>query len=128
MVCSGGIDYGNADLPCELGSGTEGPNQTYGQTVGGGIIGNFSSFVHAIIAASGPFSVINNRVNCIFDLSTHPLIYLWSIHFILFKLGHCLRFFFFKSQLDTSTALIVSGMLKAIKNWETVVHQLVWRY
>lgn len=38
MVCSGGTDYGNADLPCELGSGTEGPNQTYGQTVGGGII------------------------------------------------------------------------------------------
>lgn len=88
MVCSGGTDYGNADLPCELGSGTEGPNQTYGQTVGGGIIGNFASFGHAIITASGHFSVIDNRVNCICFLSTHPLVYLWSIHFILFKLIH----------------------------------------
>ncbi|GAA0159688.1 transmembrane signal receptor [Lithospermum erythrorhizon] len=34
----GGKEYGNADLPCELGSGTQGPNQSYGDVAGGGII------------------------------------------------------------------------------------------
>ncbi|KAK4802153.1 hypothetical protein SAY86_000356 [Trapa natans] len=38
MVCNGGLDYGSADLPCELGSGTQGPNQSYGHMVGGGMI------------------------------------------------------------------------------------------
>lgn len=36
----GGSEYGNAILPCELGSGTEGPNESYGHVVGGGMIGN----------------------------------------------------------------------------------------
>ncbi|KAK7406343.1 hypothetical protein VNO78_07966 [Psophocarpus tetragonolobus] len=34
----GGNEYGNAILPCELGSGTEGPNESYGHVVGGGMI------------------------------------------------------------------------------------------
>ncbi|KAA8522109.1 hypothetical protein F0562_012577 [Nyssa sinensis] len=34
----GGNRYGNADLPCELGSGTEGPNESYGHAAGGGMI------------------------------------------------------------------------------------------
>lgn len=34
----GGMPYGNADLPCELGSGS-GNNTLFGATVGGGIIG-----------------------------------------------------------------------------------------
>lgn len=38
-VCNGGNEYGNADLPCELGSGAEGPNPSYGNVVGGGMIG-----------------------------------------------------------------------------------------
>uniref|UniRef100_A0A2N9GP22 Uncharacterized protein n=1 Tax=Fagus sylvatica TaxID=28930 RepID=A0A2N9GP22_FAGSY len=37
-VSIGGNKYGDADLPCELGSGTEGPNQLYGLVVGGGMI------------------------------------------------------------------------------------------
>ncbi|KAK1565194.1 hypothetical protein Q3G72_020822 [Acer saccharum] len=37
-LSSGGHKYGNADLPCELGSGTEGPNQSYGHVIGGGMI------------------------------------------------------------------------------------------
>ncbi|XP_012475770.1 uncharacterized protein LOC105791978 isoform X1 [Gossypium raimondii] len=37
-VSSGGYQYGNADLPCELGSGTEGPSQSFGHVVGGGMI------------------------------------------------------------------------------------------
>ncbi|KAG6636083.1 hypothetical protein CIPAW_11G086100 [Carya illinoinensis] len=37
-VSNGGDKYGNADLPCELGSGTVGPNQSYGHVVGGGMI------------------------------------------------------------------------------------------
>ena len=41
-VSAGGNKYGDADLPCELGSGTEGPNQLYGHVVGGGMIGNIS--------------------------------------------------------------------------------------
>ncbi|XP_042488312.1 uncharacterized protein LOC122068501 isoform X1 [Macadamia integrifolia] len=36
--CEGGKDYGSADLPCELGSGTEGPNKSYGHVFGGGMI------------------------------------------------------------------------------------------
>lgn len=39
IVCNGGPDYGSADLPCELGSGTQGPNQSFGHMVGGGMIG-----------------------------------------------------------------------------------------
>lgn len=38
-VCYGGNAYGNADLPCELGSGAGSPNQSYGNVVGGGIVG-----------------------------------------------------------------------------------------
>lgn len=41
-MSNGGNKYGNADLPCELGSGTEGPDQSYGH-VGGGMIGNVST-------------------------------------------------------------------------------------
>nr|XP_023923290.1 uncharacterized protein LOC112034708 isoform X2 [Quercus suber] len=37
-VSTGGNKYGDADLPCELGSGTEGPDQLYGHVVGGGMI------------------------------------------------------------------------------------------
>lgn len=39
MVAKGGNIYGDADLPCELGSGTEGPNDSNGNVAGGGIIG-----------------------------------------------------------------------------------------
>ncbi|KAJ6963023.1 hypothetical protein NC652_001602 [Populus alba x Populus x berolinensis] len=38
IVSNGGNKYGNADLPCELGSGTQGPNQSYGNVIGGGMI------------------------------------------------------------------------------------------
>ncbi|KAI8534522.1 hypothetical protein RHMOL_Rhmol10G0096600 [Rhododendron molle] len=38
MVAKGGNIYGDADLPCELGSGTEGPNDSNGNVAGGGII------------------------------------------------------------------------------------------
>ncbi|KAI4369970.1 hypothetical protein MLD38_018359 [Melastoma candidum] len=34
----GGLIYGNADLPCELGSGTQGANLSYGNVFGGGMI------------------------------------------------------------------------------------------
>ncbi|OMO91688.1 hypothetical protein CCACVL1_07052 [Corchorus capsularis] len=37
-VSNGGHEYGNADLPCELGSGSEGPNQSIGHVYGGGMI------------------------------------------------------------------------------------------
>nr|XP_048319674.1 uncharacterized protein LOC107405408 [Ziziphus jujuba var. spinosa] len=37
-MSNGGNTYGSANLPCELGSGAEGPNQSYGNVVGGGII------------------------------------------------------------------------------------------
>lgn len=39
-MSDGGHKYGDADLPCELGSGTEGPDQSYGNVIGGGMIGN----------------------------------------------------------------------------------------
>lgn len=39
MVAKGGSIYGDADLPCELGSGTEGPNDSDANVAGGGIIG-----------------------------------------------------------------------------------------
>ncbi|XP_028772845.1 uncharacterized protein LOC114729995 isoform X1 [Neltuma alba] len=35
---NGGSVYGNARLPCELGSGTKGPDESYGHVVGGGMI------------------------------------------------------------------------------------------
>ena len=39
-MSEGGDKYGSAELPCELGSGTEGPNESYGHVAGGGMIGN----------------------------------------------------------------------------------------
>lgn len=42
IVSDGGNKYGSADLPCELGSGTEGPNRSYGNVIGGGMIGKIS--------------------------------------------------------------------------------------
>lgn len=39
-VIQGGITYGNADLPCELGSGS-GNSSLPDSTAGGGIIGTF---------------------------------------------------------------------------------------
>ncbi|CAA0825430.1 Unknown protein [Striga hermonthica] len=38
IMSEGGKKYGSADLPCELGSGTEGPNPSDGYVAGGGII------------------------------------------------------------------------------------------
>ncbi|KAK9716251.1 hypothetical protein RND81_06G221200 [Saponaria officinalis] len=37
-VTEGGSRYGDADLPCELGSGSECPNESYGHVAGGGMI------------------------------------------------------------------------------------------
>ncbi|KAM5573238.1 hypothetical protein ABKV19_012995 [Rosa sericea] len=37
-VSNGGNEYGDANFPCELGSGAEGANQSYGNVVGGGMI------------------------------------------------------------------------------------------
>ena len=42
-ISEGGSIYGNANLPCELGSGSEGPNESYGHVAGGGMIGKHSS-------------------------------------------------------------------------------------
>ena len=38
-MTEGGSIYGNADLPCGLGSGSEGPSDSYGHVSGGGMIG-----------------------------------------------------------------------------------------
>lgn len=38
-VGHGGGRYGNADFPCELGSGAEGPTAAFGHVAGGGMIG-----------------------------------------------------------------------------------------
>lgn len=37
-MSGGGKKYGSADLPCELGSGSEGPNESHGHVTGGGMI------------------------------------------------------------------------------------------
>ncbi|KAH9607077.1 hypothetical protein KSS87_005006 [Heliosperma pusillum] len=37
-IIEGGSRYGDADLPCELGSGSEGPDDSYGHVAGGGMI------------------------------------------------------------------------------------------
>ncbi|XP_074269772.1 uncharacterized protein LOC141592825 [Silene latifolia] len=37
-IIEGGSRYGDADLPCELGSGSEGPDDSYGNVAGGGMI------------------------------------------------------------------------------------------
>ncbi|KAL0324708.1 UNVERIFIED_CONTAM: hypothetical protein Scaly_2437900, partial [Sesamum calycinum] len=38
ILSEGGREYGSADLPCELGSGTQGPNESAGYVAGGGMI------------------------------------------------------------------------------------------
>ncbi|XP_011082373.1 uncharacterized protein LOC105165163 isoform X2 [Sesamum indicum] len=38
ILSEGGLEYGSADLPCELGSGTQGPNESAGYVAGGGMI------------------------------------------------------------------------------------------
>ncbi|KAL0313632.1 UNVERIFIED_CONTAM: hypothetical protein Sradi_5762500, partial [Sesamum radiatum] len=38
ILSEGGHEYGSADLPCELGSGTQGPNESAGYVAGGGMI------------------------------------------------------------------------------------------
>lgn len=40
-VSNGGDEYGNADLPCELGSGAEGPDHLDTPVAGGGMIGKY---------------------------------------------------------------------------------------
>ncbi|XP_023635393.1 uncharacterized protein LOC17876163 [Capsella rubella] len=37
-VCNGGHTYGDPDFPCELGSGAESPDKSYGNVTGGGMI------------------------------------------------------------------------------------------
>lgn len=39
MKSDGGLEYGNADLPCELGSGSGGSAVSADNTAGGGLIG-----------------------------------------------------------------------------------------
>lgn len=39
MLIDGGPEYGDADLPCELGSGSVGPSDSAENVVGGGMIG-----------------------------------------------------------------------------------------
>jgi len=41
MRSEGGLEYGNADLPCELGSGSGGSALSADNTAGGGLIGWF---------------------------------------------------------------------------------------
>lgn len=40
-VCNGGHTYGDPDFPCELGSGAESPDKSYGNVTGGGMIGQY---------------------------------------------------------------------------------------
>ena len=40
-VCNGGHTYGDPDFPCELGSGAESPDNSYGNVIGGGMIGQY---------------------------------------------------------------------------------------
>lgn len=47
-LINGGHKYGNADLPCELGSGAEGPNESYAPAIGGGMIGMYLIFLRMI--------------------------------------------------------------------------------
>lgn len=49
-MSNGGNTYGSANLPCELGSGAEGPNQSYGNVVGGGIIGKISNILTSVLS------------------------------------------------------------------------------
>lgn len=44
----GGIAYGNAELPCELGSGSGNKSLT-GATAGGGVIGKFSDSYFRVV-------------------------------------------------------------------------------
>lgn len=45
ILVEGGQEYGDADLPCELGSGSVGPSGSLESTAGGGLIGWY--FLHA---------------------------------------------------------------------------------
>lgn len=67
-LSEGGDMYGNADLPCELGSGTEGPNESYGHLAGGGMIVMGSIqwpllwlSIHGSLSADGQSSNIATR-------------------------------------------------------------------
>lgn len=42
-MSEGGNAYGSANLPCELGSGSEGPHVSHGNVAGGGMIGEHSA-------------------------------------------------------------------------------------
>lgn len=44
-MSNGGDEYGNADLPCELGSGAQGPDHLDTPVVGGGMIGKYFSTI-----------------------------------------------------------------------------------
>lgn len=52
-VTNGGDTYGDAYLPCELGSGTEGPNDSTGNIAGGGII----------VLGSKPWPLLRLQIN-----------------------------------------------------------------
>lgn len=44
MLIDGGRKYGDADLPCELGSGSSGSSESLENVAGGGMIGALSFY------------------------------------------------------------------------------------
>lgn len=57
----GGISYGNADLPCELGSGS-GDDNLAGSTAGGGIIGKL--ILRSIVYILDTIMLLNGSRHC----------------------------------------------------------------
>ncbi|KAJ0626282.1 hypothetical protein HanLR1_Chr00c1098g0790361 [Helianthus annuus] len=51
-LSEGGSVYGKQDLPCELGSGTIGPNEYVCRVAGGGMIGDYSDCLNYIFGIS----------------------------------------------------------------------------
>lgn len=81
-MSGGGDTYGSPNLPCELGSGSEGPHAAYGHVAGGGMIGKLfcintrSKEKILVLLNSCFFLMYQTQSTYVFHLSL-PLVFLF---------------------------------------------------
>ena len=84
-MCNGGHTYGDPDFPCELGSGAESPDNSYGNVIGGGMIGQYYFYFSIVLEK---LAANNSRLNYLF---THPTLSCHIYKFVFHLFSHWLH-------------------------------------
>lgn len=120
-MSGGGDTYGSPNLPCELGSGSEGPHAAYGHVAGGGMIGklfcrNTGSKKNILVLLNLCFFFMHS--DYVFYLAL-PLVFLFMLKVNLISCISFVKILKFSNLVHASNV---------IATCITIIHMLVYRW